>query len=810
MANDTASTRCAPRHGRSVSLTVLAERPRPRSTMGRWRAAVLVGVHALIAAHIVQWLITGSTLSPVEPSESMETLETGSVNAGFIFFLTAITATALFGRYFCGWACHVVALQDACTWLMNRIGVRPKPFRTRLLAWAPLVFGLYMFVWPTAKREVIFPLLDAFRVERPAWLRPVAEIAGIHTELIVSDFWATFPPWYVAVPFLLVVGFATVYFLGSKGFCSYGCPYGGIFGAVDRISPGRIVVSDACEGCGHCTAVCTSNVRVHEEVRDFGMVVDPGCMKCMDCVSACPNEALRFAIATPPILARPKDETAASRRAAIARNPKRFDLSWPEEIVGAALFLMMFMAFRGMLNAVPMLMAAGLAAIGVFVVWKLFALLTRPSVRLQSLQLRVAGRLTRAGAVFVAFGCATIVASAWAGAVRFDRWTAGLAAAALRDPIAVVLRPEYVPSAAERAAAERARSRMLRSSSWRDDGYGWALNPADRRIVAHAQMVLGDFSAAHGHLQRIALEAQPTDELVDQISAVMRRAGADDREVLGFRRGMLERNPTLHGVRLAIAREAIAQGADTGALSAEWAETLAGNEPAALLSTAEFQMAAGMAREALDTLKRVEAGTDAGVHLRTADLYRRLGDRAAALAIARGLCDRSRIAPASGRRAALLLASLGDAERAESALDRWLARHPASIALHEAIASVRLAQGDVDGALDAFRRAAASSREGPWELASLGETVVRAGLGTRQQRLAGLGLEILSTAAEQGGSPALLHDLGQAQLACGRYADGLATLRLAAERAPENAALTAAAASAARRLHEAGIITEPR
>jgi hypothetical protein len=36
--------------------------------------------------------------------------------------------------------------------------------------------------------------------------------------LIVEDFWATFPPWYVAIPFLIVCGFVTVYFLGNKGF----------------------------------------------------------------------------------------------------------------------------------------------------------------------------------------------------------------------------------------------------------------------------------------------------------------------------------------------------------------------------------------------------------------------------------------------------------------------------------------------------------------------------------------------------------------------------------------------------------------
>src|SRR5439155_1233311 len=125
---------------------------------------------------------------------------------------------------------------------------------------------------------------------------------GWHAEFMTSELWKTFAPWYVAVPFFLVCGFAIVYLLGSKAYCTYGCPYGGFFGPADLVAPGKIVVNDDCNHCGHCTAVCTSNVRVHEEVRDFGKVVDPGCMKCMDCISVCPNDALYFGFAKPPAL----------------------------------------------------------------------------------------------------------------------------------------------------------------------------------------------------------------------------------------------------------------------------------------------------------------------------------------------------------------------------------------------------------------------------------------------------------------------------------------------------------------------------
>src|SRR5688572_19830173 len=294
----------APRKCGSISLPVLAsdskgDAPRhdkrtiKKSRTGKWRAAVLIGVHVLFAIHLGLWFLSGmrdgvrETLSPVEPSESMYSLEGGLINAGFIFFVLAIVSTLIFGRFFCGWGCHIIAVQDLCGWIMKKCGVHPKPFRSRLLVFVPLIVALYMFVWPTVKREVMVPLLAGgdhivWSATYGVWLGETAKFPGWSDHLIVEDFWKTFAPWYIAIPFIFVCTFGMVYFLGNKGFCTYGCPYGGFFGPADLVAVGRIKVNhDKCEGCGHCTAVCTSNVRVHEEVRDFGMVVDPGCMKCM-------------------------------------------------------------------------------------------------------------------------------------------------------------------------------------------------------------------------------------------------------------------------------------------------------------------------------------------------------------------------------------------------------------------------------------------------------------------------------------------------------------------------------------------------
>ncbi|MCH9003001.1 MAG: 4Fe-4S binding protein, partial [Planctomycetes bacterium] len=279
-----------------VSLPVVNTTTIRASKSGRRRAVVLVIVHALVAIHIALWFATGETMTPLEPSESMEFSKHGIVNAGLIFFALTILSTLFFGRWFCGWACHLVALQDLCRWMLGRLKLRPRPVNLGILGTVPLVAFVYMFIAPLVYR-----------------LHFGDSLAVRGVQLTTDAFWVTFPSWIPAVLTFGTCGFIIVYLLGAKGFCTYGCPYGAIFGVVDQLAVGSIRVTDACRGCGHCTAVCSSNVRVHQEVRDFGMVVDPGCMKCLDCVSVCPNDALYFGIGRPSMFATRRAGRRASR-----------------------------------------------------------------------------------------------------------------------------------------------------------------------------------------------------------------------------------------------------------------------------------------------------------------------------------------------------------------------------------------------------------------------------------------------------------------------------------------------------------------
>jgi polyferredoxin/tetratricopeptide (TPR) repeat protein len=374
-----------------------------KSKTSRWRAAALIALNLFMIAHVIQWRMMGKTISPIEPSETMHTLQKGFVNAGFIFFSLAILATLMFGRFVCGWGCHILALQDFCGWLLKKMGLHPKPFRSRLLVYVPLIGALYMFVWPTAYRFFSKPGNE-----------PI--IPKFTNHLVTTNFWQTFPSVAVAIPFLFICGFVTVYFLGQKGFCTYACPYGGFFGLADKFSPGKIRVTSACNQCGHCTATCTSNVLVHAEVKQYGMVVDPGCMKCMDCVSVCPNDALYFGFGKPTLVA-PKSN-------AIKRN---YSLTWSEEIVGALVFLGSFLSVRGVYALVPFLMALGCAAVTTFLTLKLWRLLRARELSFYRFNLKSSGKMHKAGWAFAAFACVWIGLTAHSGWVRYHEFLGNVA-----------------------------------------------------------------------------------------------------------------------------------------------------------------------------------------------------------------------------------------------------------------------------------------------------------------------------------------------------------------------------------------------
>jgi tetratricopeptide (TPR) repeat protein/ferredoxin len=504
--------------------------PLPVSKYSKWRALVLASVYVLMAVHVVHWRMAEKTLAPLELHEVMFTAELGIITAGFLLMGAVTLATMLFGRFFCSWACHIMALQELAAWLLGKLGIRPRPIRSRLLLWVPPLVLLYMFGWPQISRMWAgrdFPTL-----------RTQTDLDGI-SSFVTTDFWRNLPdPWITALTFF-VCGFLIVYVLGSRAFCTYGCPYGALFLTIDRFAPGRIRVDDSCVQCGTCTAVCTSGVRVHEEVDRHGTIVNPRCLKDLDCVSACPENALHYTwgaptltklwggrwillglgaltVATLAVLLVPGAQTAWGGRldlvpfglavallglVAYGRTGmphRKYHFSWSEELLMAVLFVTTLVVYRQLYDAIPFLLTVGLGGVASYSVIVLVRLFTRSNVRVIDYGLKRSGRLLRAGWIYAVAVFAFLAFTAHSAMVQYHT----------RAGYAAFERSRAAAAAGSQVATELAGG-ALDHLQW---SARWGLFRSKKLQETLATLLIerGDFGRATVHLQQV-VERDPVN-----------------------------------------------------------------------------------------------------------------------------------------------------------------------------------------------------------------------------------------------------------------------------------------------------------
>ena len=316
-----------------------------------------------------------------------------------------------------------------------------------------------------------------------------------------------------------------------KGFCTYACPYGWFFRLADTVAPARIRVTDACEQCGHCTATCTSNVLVHAEVKQYGMVVDPGCMKCMDCVSVCPKEALYFGWGRPAI-----------GLSTGTKVPKNYSLTWPEEIAGALVFLGSLFAVRNVYGLVPFLMALGTAAVTTFLALKAWRLLTAREVYFHKYRLKSAGELQRTGWAFLVVAVTWVGLTAHSGFIRWQEHRGSQAFQQLQIPDELALaQPDptrwLTPADKENIAAG---AKHLRTAA----RFGLLQNGEGLAKLAWFEFLDGNAENALTLLERAAAHQRTDGKAVSLYykGAILNRLGRHEQAQASIDRALAERD----------------------------------------------------------------------------------------------------------------------------------------------------------------------------------------------------------------------------------------------------------------------------
>jgi len=187
-----------------------------------------------------------------------------------IEFVTAITITIIFGRFFCGWICAFGAYNDLLYIVGKKVfkinfKVNPKvDAALKYLKYVVLLL-LVVFVWTMGSKVL-------------ATTSPWDAFAQI------TDFPQVLSDYTIGVTFLLLITIGSLYV--ERFFCRYLCPLGAVFNIFSRI--GIVKISKPSEKCGKCRA-CTQNCAMGLPLYKVESVRGGDCINCLNCVEVCPR-----------------------------------------------------------------------------------------------------------------------------------------------------------------------------------------------------------------------------------------------------------------------------------------------------------------------------------------------------------------------------------------------------------------------------------------------------------------------------------------------------------------------------------------
>lgn len=180
-----------------------------------------------------------------------------------------LAVALVFGRYYCGWLCPKGVIQEYV--FQRRLALRVPARLDRALKW-----GKYLALGALAIAALGpgFPLWEAIGPFKVLWnldgQRPV-------------------------VLFLFAVLAASVFV--ERAYCRYLCPEGGLLALVALVSPWRIVVGPACNGCNACSRVCPTAAIDESPGKRAPVVVHAReCIACQACLRACRCQAMAWAV----------------------------------------------------------------------------------------------------------------------------------------------------------------------------------------------------------------------------------------------------------------------------------------------------------------------------------------------------------------------------------------------------------------------------------------------------------------------------------------------------------------------------------
>ncbi|MFB3891774.1 MAG: 4Fe-4S binding protein [Phycisphaerae bacterium] len=196
-----------------------------------------------------------------------------------------VLACVLFPRGFCGYVCPLGTLIDAFDWILGRRCSRLHIRRPN--GWAAARYGVLTAVVVASLFGV---LLGGFLAAIPVLTHGLAFAFGPLESGLVRG-WDSVPPlnyghWASLALLAAVVGLGV---FGRRFWCRYACPTGAFFSVTSTLRVAQREVTTACIRCGQCVKACPFDAIN----PDFSTRTDR-CTFCQTCGGACPVRAIQF------------------------------------------------------------------------------------------------------------------------------------------------------------------------------------------------------------------------------------------------------------------------------------------------------------------------------------------------------------------------------------------------------------------------------------------------------------------------------------------------------------------------------------
>lgn len=207
----------------------------------------------------------------------------GSSKFKFSYYITGILIFfgVMFGRFICGFLCPFGWFQD----LLHKIPI--KKFSTKKLKILTYLKYLILLIM-----VILLPILikNAAGIGSPYFCKYICPQGilegGIPLSIANKGIRSALGSLFLtkATILTIVIVLSIVFY---RPFCKWICPLGAIYALFNKVSFYQYHVDkDVCVSCGKCSRVCKMDVDITKNEKSAE------CIRCAECVSACPKKAI--------------------------------------------------------------------------------------------------------------------------------------------------------------------------------------------------------------------------------------------------------------------------------------------------------------------------------------------------------------------------------------------------------------------------------------------------------------------------------------------------------------------------------------